>query len=175
MESYDMTLLGQFYAQPSFVERYGQLTEAGRYEVPAKWQISLGVASQVGTILGLQITGIASERWGYRVTMLIAMVCLTEFLFIQFFAVNLTMLLIAYLLMGVSLSFFPLVSGSFVLIHLSLLPRQFPWGTFQTMTISYASEVMPVRLRQYLTTYVNLCWSVYMTFFLTRTLSCTED
>jgi hypothetical protein len=28
------------------------------------------------------------------------------------------------------------------------------------MTVSYAAEVMPVRLRQYLTTYVNLCWVI---------------
>jgi MFS transporter, SP family, general alpha glucoside:H+ symporter len=29
---------------------------------------------------------------------------------------------------------------------------------FQTLTTTYASEVMPVALRAYLTTYVNLCW-----------------
>ena len=28
------------------------------------------------------------------------------------------------------------------------------------MTITYASEVMPVALRQYLTTYVNFCWGL---------------
>jgi SP family general alpha glucoside:H+ symporter-like MFS transporter len=33
-----------------------------------------------------------------------------------------------------------------------------PWGVFQTMTTAYASEVAPVALRAYLTTYVNLCW-----------------
>jgi SP family general alpha glucoside:H+ symporter-like MFS transporter len=31
-------------------------------------------------------------------------------------------------------------------------------GVFQTLTTTYASEVMPVALRAYLTTYVNLCW-----------------
>lgn len=33
-----------------------------------------------------------------------------------------------------------------------------PWGVFQTLTTTYASEVCPVPLRAYLTTYVNLCW-----------------
>jgi SP family general alpha glucoside:H+ symporter-like MFS transporter len=33
-----------------------------------------------------------------------------------------------------------------------------PWGIFQTLTISYASEVCPVALRGYLTCYVNFCW-----------------
>lgn len=35
-----------------------------------------------------------------------------------------------------------------------------PWGIFQTLTITYASEVCPVALRGYLTTYVNACWGI---------------
>lgn len=31
---------------------------------------------------------------------------------------------------------------------------------FQTLTITYASEVCPVALRGYLTTYVNACWGI---------------
>jgi len=137
MEGYDTLLLGQFYAQPAFAKRFGvDVKGNGDYQIPAKWQTGLGCATQIGNILGLQITGVLSEKLGYRPTMLIALFLLTGFLFIQFFAVNLTMLLIGYLLLG------------------------FPWGTFQTMTVSYAAEVMPVRLRQYLTTYVNLCWVI---------------
>jgi MFS transporter, SP family, general alpha glucoside:H+ symporter len=34
------------------------------------------------------------------------------------------------------------------------------WGVFQTLTITYASEVCPVALRGYLTTYVNFCWGL---------------
>lgn len=33
-------------------------------------------------------------------------------------------------------------------------------GVFQTLTTAYASEVAPVPLRPYLTTYVNLCWVI---------------
>ncbi|CAD0022379.1 unnamed protein product, partial [Aureobasidium pullulans] len=33
-----------------------------------------------------------------------------------------------------------------------------PWGVFQTITPSYAAEVVPTELRPYLTCYVNLCW-----------------
>ena len=33
-----------------------------------------------------------------------------------------------------------------------------PWGVFQTLTVTYASEVTPTNIRPYLTTYVNLCW-----------------
>lgn len=35
-----------------------------------------------------------------------------------------------------------------------------PLGVFQTLTVTYASEVTPVVLRCYLTTYVNLCWVI---------------
>ena len=35
-----------------------------------------------------------------------------------------------------------------------------PWGVFQTLTITYASEVCPIALRGYLTTYVNCCWGL---------------
>ena len=33
-----------------------------------------------------------------------------------------------------------------------------PWGVYQTVTTVYASEVLPINLRGYLTSYVNLCW-----------------
>ena len=56
------------------------------------------------------------------------------FIFIPFFAQDLTTLLIGEIMQGI------------------------PWGVFQTMTTAYASEVAPVALRAYLTTYVNLCW-----------------
>lgn len=35
-----------------------------------------------------------------------------------------------------------------------------PWGVYQTVTTVYASEVLPVHLRGYLTSYVNLCWVI---------------
>ncbi|KAK8847718.1 hypothetical protein IAR55_005577 [Kwoniella newhampshirensis] len=35
-----------------------------------------------------------------------------------------------------------------------------PWGVYQTVTTVYASEVLPVNLRGYLTSYVNLCWVI---------------
>lgn len=34
-----------------------------------------------------------------------------------------------------------------------------PWGCFQCLAVSYASEICPMALRYYLTTYSNLCWA----------------
>ena len=62
------------------------------------------------------------------------LVMLTAFIFVQFFAPSLQVLLVGQMLVGV------------------------PLGMFQTVTTVYAVEVMPTRLRAHLTTYVNACW-----------------
>jgi SP family general alpha glucoside:H+ symporter-like MFS transporter len=61
---------------------------------------------------------------------------IVAFVFILFFAKNLPMLLVGEILCGI------------------------PWGVFQTLTTTYASEVTPVALRAYLATYVNMCWVI---------------
>ena len=73
-----------------------------------------------------------SERVGYRWTLITALIAITGFVFVPFFANGLDVLLAGELLCGI------------------------PWGVFQTMTVAYAAEVCPVPLRHYLTTYVNL-------------------
>lgn len=82
------------------------------------------------------INGWASERFGYRYTIMACLICLTGFIAIFFTAQNVQALLAAEILCGV------------------------PWGVFQTLTITYASEVCPVALRNYLTCYVNFCWGL---------------
>lgn len=66
--------------------------------------------------------------------MFIALFLMISFIFLPFFAPNIETILAGGILQGV------------------------PWGMFQTITVTYASEVSPTVLRGYLTTYVNLCW-----------------
>lgn len=135
MEGYDTLLLSNFFALPAFSQKYGTLDpKTGQYTISAAWRSGLTDAAAIGEILGLFITGLISERLGYRKTMLGALILVTAFIFITFFAVNLPMLLVGEILCGL------------------------PWGVFQTITTAYASEVCPVVLRPYLTTYNNLCW-----------------
>ncbi|KAF8863924.1 putative maltose permease [Acephala macrosclerotiorum] len=146
MEGYDVVLLANLYAFPSFNKKYGSPTgdPTNPYQIPAPWQaglsnaspspISLSLGANVGEILGLFINGIVSERYGYRKTMMVSLVAVIGFIFIPFFAQNLVDLQIGEILCGI------------------------PWGVFQTLTTAYASEVCPTQLRAYLTTYVNLCW-----------------
>ncbi|KAL1969338.1 hypothetical protein VTN77DRAFT_9530 [Rasamsonia byssochlamydoides] len=136
MEGYDVVLMQSFYAFPTFNKRYGRLQPDGTYQIPASWQSGLSNGANVGEIIGLFLNGIVSERYGYRKTMIAALTALTGFIFIPFFAQNIQTLQVGEVLMGI------------------------PWGVFQTLTTAYASEVCPVALRGYLTTYVNLCWGI---------------
>ena len=134
MEGFDVCLLGTFYAMPQFNRKYGELQADGSYQVSAAWQAGLSNGAVVGEIIGLTINGFVSERFGYRYTILTCLTLLTGFYAIFFTAANVKALLVAEILCGI------------------------PWGIFQTLTISYASEVCPVALRGYLTTWVNFCW-----------------
>lgn len=65
-----------------------------------------------------------------------ALIFLTAFLFIVFFAPSAAVLLVGQILCGLS------------------------WGVFAIIGPAYASEVCPTTLRGYLTTYVNICWAI---------------
>ena len=138
MEGYDTWLLGSFWAQPAFAQKFGEpavVDGVDTYVVSASWQ-NLFTLCGVAQMIGLLLNGVLSERLGYRFTMMLALLSITGTLFITFFAVNIKMLLVGYILSSL------------------------PWGIFQTITTTYAAEVTPVQLRPYLTTYVNLCWVI---------------
>ncbi|KAI9151245.1 Maltose permease [Paramyrothecium foliicola] len=66
--------------------------------------------------------------------MLVNHVALASFVFVQFFAVNIEMLMVGTLLASI------------------------PCGFFAAATPSYAAEIASLKLRGYLVVYVNLCW-----------------
>lgn len=136
MEGYAVMLLSSFYALPQFNRKYGQRQPDGSYVIPAPWKSGLSNGALCGEIIGLFLTGIFQDRFGYRTTIFAALCLVTSFIFILFFARNVEMLLAGEVLCGI------------------------PWGTFQTITTSYASEICPIALRAYLTTYINLCYVI---------------
>ncbi|KAI0842369.1 putative MFS alpha-glucoside transporter [Hypoxylon sp. FL0890] len=140
MEGYDISLVNNFYAFPQFNEKYGVAVTAAdgsvSYQVPAAWQAGLSNGAVVGEIIGLIINGWVSERFGYRYTVIGCLALIAAFTTIFFTAQTVVHLQVAEILCGI------------------------PWGVFQTLTITYASEVCPVALRGYLTTYVNFCWGI---------------
>ncbi|EGY21363.1 hypothetical protein VD0002_g5244 [Verticillium dahliae] len=136
MEGFDITLITGLFAYPAFQRKFGVEQPNGSFELTAAWQSGLTNGMLVGQILGLFINGIVAERLGYRYTLVGSLGLVAAFIFIIFFAETLVQLLIGEILIGV------------------------PWGAFQTLTVTYASEVCPIHLRAYLTTYVNLCWVI---------------
>jgi MFS transporter, SP family, general alpha glucoside:H+ symporter len=136
MEGYDVCLLSNFYAFPQFNKKYGQQLPDGTYQIPAPWQAGLSNGASVGEIIGLFINGWVSERFGYRYTVMTCLTLIIAFTTIFFTAQSVVSIQVAEILCGI------------------------PWGVFQTLTITYASEVCPVALRGYLTTYVNFCWGL---------------
>lgn len=136
MEGYDVCLINNFYGFPAFAKKYGQQLPDGSWQVTAPWQSGLSNGANVGEFFGLLINGWVSEKFGYRYTVMGCLLLICAFTTIFFTAQNVQTLLAGEILCGI------------------------PWGVFQTLTITYASEVSPVALRGHLTTYVNFCWGL---------------
>lgn len=137
MEGYDIVLVSSFFAQPSFLRRYGDYIPASdSYQISASWQNGLNNAVSVGTIIGAFGNGYFTHRFGYRAVLLASLAAVCAFICFPFFAPNLPVLLVGEFLCGI------------------------PWGVFATMAPAYASEVCPLALRGYLAIYVNLCWAI---------------
>ncbi|XP_003869804.2 Sdo1 protein, partial [Candida orthopsilosis Co 90-125] len=135
MEGYDTCLLASFYAFDGFKKKFGDYyPDLDEYQVPARWQNGLSNSVNCGQLIGLWLASMFVDKIGYRKTLMPVLAISVGLIFIQFFAPNREVLLVSYILLGIN------------------------WGSYQTVTVTYASEVAPASLRVYLTTYVNLCW-----------------
>ncbi|SMR45196.1 unnamed protein product [Zymoseptoria tritici ST99CH_1A5] len=135
MEGYDIVLVSSLFAQPAFSQRYGIRVDDG-YQIPAPWQSGLGTAPTIGAIMGAFLNGWLTHKFGYRKVLIVSLAAIIAFIFPLFFAPSLAVLLIGLILCGI------------------------PWGVFATMAPAYASEICSLKLRGYLTVYVNLCWAL---------------
>ncbi|RMD42167.1 hypothetical protein DV735_g2962, partial [Chaetothyriales sp. CBS 134920] len=142
MEGFDLTLISSFFAFPVFRRAYGTPTNPDapngqlNYQISPSWQAGLTNGAVAGEIIGLLFNGILTDHLGYHKTMIITLIWMCLFVFLAFFAVNIRMLLVSQILCGL------------------------PWGIFQTLSTTYAAEVMPVVLRPYLTSNVNMAWLI---------------
>ncbi|KAI1801787.1 sugar transporter [Daldinia bambusicola] len=137
MEGYDLVLLGSLYASPAFNKKFGTYdAKNDKWVVSAAWQSGLSNGARAGEILGLILAGWVSDRYGYRITTIGFLVLMIMFIFVLFFAPSVQVLVVGEVLCGI------------------------PWGAFQSVTPAYASEVAPVVLRPYLTTFINMCWVI---------------
>ncbi|TXT04299.1 hypothetical protein VHUM_04186 [Vanrija humicola] len=137
MDGYDTYLLSQFYAYPSFAKKYGEFNPAQNdYNVPASTMVMLANLNMFGSCIGLFGMSLFTERFGHRMVIMMGLVALVATNFLTFFAPN-----IKWLTAGVCLS-------------------GIPQGLFGILGSAYASEVAPLALRGFLTSFVNICWVI---------------
>lgn len=141
MEGYDAILIGNFWAYPTFQKKYGRwvgITETTKsgYQLTPAWQAGLGNGAGVGAFFGALLNGYLVNRFGQRNTIVGALCILSCFIFIVFFATGPPMLLVGQLLCGM------------------------PWGVFATSAPAYASEMLPMVLRVYFTSWTNMCFII---------------
>ncbi|KAJ6445151.1 MFS transporter, SP family, general alpha glucoside:H+ symporter [Purpureocillium lavendulum] len=134
MDGYDTKLVGTLYAQPAFQKAFGTHVKGNSYQISAPWQTGLSNGSAAGQLVGLLLAGYLSERFGFRKTMVGGLAIVVAFIFMTFFAPNITVLAVGQTLFGI------------------------PLGLFQTVPVVYALETAPMCLRPYLTNYVNSCY-----------------
>ncbi|KAL7917529.1 general substrate transporter [Trichoderma austrokoningii] len=136
MDGYDTALIGSLFAYPTFQHQFGNSQENGKYQLEAKWQTALGLASPLDNIVGIYFNGLITEWLGHKKAVLGTLVFLSGVLFIPFFSRTIEALFAGELLCGLA------------------------WGVFTTLAPAYASEVAPVALRAYLETFVVFCWGI---------------
>lgn len=137
MEGYDTFLIQSLFAFPQFQKKYGTyFPDLDEWQITANWQAGLGDAATCGAVVGLFINGYVTEKFGHRMVIMVALMVMTAFIFIPFFAPNVHVLIAGQVLCGI------------------------PWGIFAIMGSSYASEVCPLALRGFLTSFVNICWVI---------------
>ncbi|KAK9482505.1 general substrate transporter [Lipomyces starkeyi] len=136
MEGYDTILIGNFYAYPTFAQKYGTYFPGVGYQLTAAWQAGLGNAAGIGAFVGVLANGYLVNLFGQKPVLIASLFVLSCFIFMTFFAPNIIVLCVGEVLCGV------------------------PWGVFASTAPAYASEVLPLSLRVYLTTYTNMCFII---------------
>ncbi|WDK14632.1 sugar porter family MFS transporter [Colletotrichum graminicola] len=137
MEGYDTILISSFFAHPEFSKKYGDKKDSlGRDQLSPMWQAILGNSSTFGCIVGVLANGFIVERHGQKAALVGSLCVLSGCIFITFFAVDKVMLMLGQIACGL------------------------PWGVFASSAPAYASEVLPLALRVYLTTWTNMCFII---------------
>lgn len=131
MTSFDLQVLGNLYATPSFQRDFGYEYK-GEYIISAAWQTGLSMGLPIGQVVGSLAAGFPLERLGRKIPLGVCVIGTIGCVFIQFFSPSLPVLLVGELLAGQVLGFYAVITPTF------------------------ASELCPVALRGILTSTINL-------------------
>ncbi|PWN22107.1 general substrate transporter [Microstroma glucosiphilum] len=136
MEGYDLGATNSFFGLDEYKQKFGQLNSDGTKSVSAVWQTGVSNASYSGQFIGLCIGGYLVEKIGYRRVSMGGMAWISAVWFIVFFAPSIVVVAVGEGLIGMGL------------------------GIFQSLTTAYASEILPVSLRGYLTSWSCAGWGI---------------
>ncbi|CAK7233306.1 hypothetical protein SBRCBS47491_008563 [Sporothrix bragantina] len=134
MRAYDIEITGNFFALPAFAEHLGEYVPGHGYQVPTQWQVAMSIGPIVGQVIGAWAAAIPMDRIGRKKTLAVYLVMTTALVFMQVFAPNREVLTASMYLAGVI------------------------WGGYHVIAPTYASEVLPLRLRGIFTGFVMLCY-----------------
>jgi SP family general alpha glucoside:H+ symporter-like MFS transporter len=140
MEGYSLVLVTSFFEVDQFRHDYNKSCTLGQdqtCELPASWQIMLVDIPMLGQMIGITLNGWATDRYGYRWTFIVAVIAAGLFNFLNFFS-----------------------SGSLLLFLLGQTFTGIPYGVFQVLAATYASDVVPNRIRGIFSSMVNLDWII---------------
>ncbi|KAK5327676.1 hypothetical protein LTR93_003062 [Exophiala xenobiotica] len=112
MCAFDPQLLGQLYATPKFQRDFGYLYD-GNWIIAAPWQTGLSMGSPIGQVVGAFCAGYPMEWYGRKKTFGACVVLTTGFIFIQFFARSLPVLIAGELLGGLVLGSYAVIAPAY--------------------------------------------------------------
>lgn len=128
---------GAFWVLEPFLEKYGTWSDKyGKYIIEADWQMAVGEMASVGCIFGVIVASWQCDKIGYRWSMITNMILYTGFVGLMVFSPNIKVLLVSNLCMG------------------------YVWGSMSMMAVTYTSEITPIQLRSYMTSFIQLVWGI---------------
>ena len=136
MRMYDIGIINSFFALPAFQQRYGTLVPGHGLQIPAQWQVALGIASLVGQVIGAMLVTYPMEWIGRKKTLVISLLMTSCLTFMQFFSPSIQVLAASEYLSGVV------------------------WGSYQVLIPTYSSEILPNVLRPYLAAWISVNYDI---------------
>lgn len=141
MEGYETALVPSFFSYGPFREEYGQPYGPIRIKlIHPSWQSGITVAAAAGQLLGLWVAPMLLNVVGYRCCTAFGLVWVGVFLQAGFWSSYIKHKLAMFL------------CGEFLL--------GIPWGLFQAITLPYASDITPLKLKGPATTMINIFWLI---------------
>ncbi|KAG8159153.1 hypothetical protein KVR01_010814 [Diaporthe batatas] len=177
MEGYDLVIINSFYGQTQFQNRFGTYDAATDTKViTAQWQSVLSNSAVIGQLVGLAINTYAQDKFGCRRTMMTFMVWMLAAICMyrsRPYTIPKYPIFVIWWYSGAEyflrpinqkintpclVTVIPFFAPSLSVLAFGEFICGIPWGVFQTLSTSYASEVVPTILRPYVTAYVCMCW-----------------